>query len=161
MCIVFSPSIFLWRTVSYRNVSKASKLKKSVHWNVLCKDKLGSKQNIRNKTLKKIMALGIWTTIVTPLVTQIGEASVLSLSELNRVQSLIYPAKILFRLSVSNPIKKLKLKKRKSQHIHAMDYCSDFKKLGLYAPTRSHVQDILGTRKQNQAADQAVLDESI
>lgn len=42
-----------------------------------------------------------------------------------------------------------------------MDYCSDFKKLGLYAPTRSHVQDILGTRKQNQAADQAVLDESI
>lgn len=34
-----------------------------------------------------------------------------------------------------------------------MDYCSDFKKISLYALTRSNVQDILGTRKINQAAE--------
>lgn len=41
---------------------------------------------------------------------RLGKQNVLSLSELKRVQSLIYPAKVLFQLSVSNPIKKLRLK---------------------------------------------------
>lgn len=41
---------------------------------------------------------------------RLGKQKALSLSELKIVQSLIYPAKILFRFSVSHPMKKLRLK---------------------------------------------------
>lgn len=41
--------------------------------------------------------MGFETTVVTPLTILVGEANVLSLSELKRVQSLTYPANILFR----------------------------------------------------------------